>query len=151
MPWNSYDGQQHSRNGRVLVVDDDDGFRRVMRLVLNNGGYDVVEAEDGAHALEIMRAGTNPMVMDLIICGIRMPHANGFEAVTTFRQEFPSIPVIVFTGFRDAERTASLLEQGVTNYRPKPIERDKLLAVVAKAMEQRITLRGLTVIASTRA
>jgi two-component system chemotaxis response regulator CheY len=149
MAWNSQNGQDESRKGRVLVIDDEANFRKLLHMMLQKGGYDVVEAEDGAQALEILRANPNLLLIDVIICDIRMPHVNGYEAVTRFRQEFPSIPVVVLTGFPDPMMATSLLQQGVAAYRPKPIERDKLLAVVANTMEKRLALKGLTVLAST--
>ena len=140
MSWDPTTSHDPPQIGRVLVVDADAYFRSALHRILSKGGYDVVEAEDGAHALEIIRAGLSPLDLDVIIWDIRMPQGHGFEAVTTFRREFPSIPVLVFTGL-----------PGVLAHRPKPIERDKLLVVVAKAMEQRLALKGLTVIAAADA
>jgi two-component system, chemotaxis family, chemotaxis protein CheY len=128
--------------GRVLVVDDEKNIRDLIRMALTKAGYDVLEAEDGAKAVEVLRKDDNPLMVDVITCDIRMPKVNGIEAIAFFRKEFPSIPVVVITGFPETEMAVSLLKQGVSDYVPKPVESQKLLAVVAKAMEQRSALKG---------
>jgi two-component system chemotaxis response regulator CheY len=128
--------------GRVMVVDDEDNVRKVIRMTLTKGGYDVVEAEDGGKAVEVLRSDDNPLMVDVITCDIRMPKVNGVEAIQFFREQFPSIPVIVITGFPDTSLAVSLLKTGVVDYVTKPVEGEKLLAVVAKAMEERTRLKG---------
>ena len=124
-------------NGRVLVTDDEPDVRKLVRMVLTKAGYDVVEAEDGAKAIEVLNTGENRLMLDVIICDIRMPKVNGMEAIAYFRQEYPRVPLIVLTGFPDTDMATSLLRQGVTDYLVKPVEAEKLRASVAKAMEMR--------------
>jgi two-component system, chemotaxis family, chemotaxis protein CheY len=146
---NSNNWPERSQAGRVLVIDGESSFRTVIRLMLKKGGYEVLEAENGAQAIEILRASKTPTGVDIIMCNIRLPHMNSGEPVTTLRQEFSSIPVVVLTGFPEVVVATSFFEQGIVDYRPKPIERDKLLAVVAYAMEQRTALKRITAIATT--
>ena len=141
MPWGLHTKDTPGK-GRILIVDDEKNIRDLIRMTLNKAGYDVLEAEDGAKAVEILRKDDNPLMVDVITCDIRMPKVNGIEAIAFFRKEFPSIPVVVITGFPETEMAVSLLKQGVSDYVPKPVESQKLLAVVAKAMEQRIALKG---------
>ena len=128
--------------GRVMVVDDEENIRKLVRMTLTKAGYDVVEAGDGEQAVKVLRADDNPLMVDVITCDISMPKVNGVEAIAFFRQQFPSIPVVVLTGFPETEMAVSLLKQGVVDYVPKPVEGEKLLAVIAKAMEQRTHLKG---------
>jgi two-component system chemotaxis response regulator CheY len=141
MPWGLHT-KDTAGKGRVLVVDDEKTIRDLLRMTLTKAGYEVVEAEDGAKAIEILRQDDNPLMVDVITCDIRMPKMNGVEAIAFFQREFPSIPVVVITGFPETELAVSLLKQGVSDYVPKPVESQKLLAVVAKAMEHRIALKG---------
>jgi two-component system chemotaxis response regulator CheY len=120
-----------------LIVEDEDNVRKVTRLTLQQAGYDVEEAEDGGKAVEVINSGENPLMVDVIICDIRMPKINGMEAIAYFRAQYPSVPIIVQTGFPDIEMATSLLREGVTEYLVKPVEKDKLLAAVARAIEQR--------------
>src|SRR5574337_532537 len=128
---------EESCNGRVLVVDDEPDIRKVVRMTLQKAGYEVLEAENGEKAIETINAGENRLLLDIIICDIRMPKVNGIEAIAYFRQNYPRVPLIVLTGFPDTEMATSLLRQGVVDYLVKPVEREKLEASVARAMEQR--------------
>jgi two-component system chemotaxis response regulator CheY len=123
--------------GRILVIDDEEQIRKVVTIGLKKAGYDVEEAEDGGKAIEVLNAGENPMMVDVIICDIRMPKINGTEAIAYFRTEYPSIPIIVLTGYPDVQLATSLLKAGVVEYLTKPVDRDRLVSAVKTAMEKR--------------
>ena len=122
--------------GRVLVVDDEPEIRKSVRLILSKAGYDVVEAEDGEKGIAAIRSGDNPVMVDTIICDLKMPKIQGQEAVAFFRAQFPSVPVIVLTGHPETKGAAELFKKGIVDYLVKPIEPEKLKAVVAKAVKQ---------------
>ncbi len=84
-----------SGNGRILVVDDEPDIRKIVRMTLETAGYDVLEAEDGGKAIEVINTGENRLMLDLMICDIRMPKINGVEAIAYFQKEYPRIPLIV--------------------------------------------------------
>ncbi len=126
-----------SGNGRVLVVDDEPDIRKIVRMTLDKAGYQTLEAEDGEKAIEVINTGDNRLMLDVMICDIRMPKINGVEAIAYFQKEYPRVPLIVLTGFPDTEMAASFLRQGVVDYLVKPVEGEKLKATVARAMEQR--------------
>ncbi len=126
-------------NGRVLIMDDEADVRKVVRLTLEKAGYEVMEAEDGEKAIEEIQRGENPILMDTIICDIRMPKINGVEAIDYFQKQFPRVPLIVMTGHPDLEMATSFLERGVVAYLVKPVDTEKLCATVAKAVESKDT------------
>ncbi|HQR14708.1 MAG TPA: response regulator [Nitrospira sp.] len=123
--------------GRVLVVDDEDSIRSLLRMMLTQAGYDVEEADDGGKAVEVLNSGDNPLMLDAIICDIRMPRINGVEAITYFRAQYPSLPVIVLTGYHDEPLASSLRRQGIVEFLEKPAEREQILASVAQAIAGR--------------
>ena len=123
--------------GRIMVVDDEPAVRKVMKLTLEKAGYDVIEAEDGEQAVQVVKSGENPLVLDVILTDIRMPKMNGLEAIQYFQQEFPHVSLIVQTGFPNIETATSLMQHGVIAYLLKPVEKEKLLAAVSKAMKHR--------------
>ncbi|UCE64791.1 MAG: response regulator [Nitrospirota bacterium] len=123
--------------GLVLVVDDEPDVRKVVRMTLEKAGYDVLEAEDGEKAMDRIKEGENPLVLDVIITDIRMPKVNGVEAINYFQKEWPTVPLIVLTGFPDLDMATSMIKSGITDYLVKPVEADKLKAAVAKAIENR--------------
>ncbi len=124
-------------NGRVLVVDDEPDIRKVVRMSLQKAGYEVIEAENGEKAIEAINQGENRLLLDVVICDIRMPKINGVEAIAYFRANYPRVPLIVLTGFPDTDMATSLLRQGVVDYLVKPVEGEKLREAVGRAMEQR--------------
>ena len=127
----------HTSNGRVLVVDDEPDVRKVIKRILTKAGYDVIEAEDGEQAIEAINEGENPLLLDVIICDIRMPKMNGIEAINYFQQQWPRVPLIVLTGFPDMEMAIGFLKKGVVDYLVKPVGKEKLTNAVAKALAQR--------------
>ncbi|CAE6754601.1 Two-component system response regulator [Nitrospira defluvii] len=124
-------------NGRVLIVDDEPDIRKVVRMTLQKAGYEVLEAENGEKAIEAINTGENRLLLDVLICDIRMPKINGVEAIAYFQQEWPRVPIIVLTGFPDTDMATSFLRSGVVDYLVKPVEGEKLRTAVARAMEQR--------------
>jgi len=122
---------------RILVVDDEEEVRKVLRLHLTKEGYEVVEAADGQQAMQKIREGDNPFILGAIISDIRMPKISGVDAIDFFRKEFPSTPVIVLTGFPDLQLAVDLMKKGVVDYIVKPVPKEQLLASVKKAIESR--------------
>ncbi len=124
-------------NGRVLIMDDEPDIRKVVRLTLEKAGYEVMEADDGEQGIQEIQRDENPLLMDAIICDIRMPKINGVEAIQYFQTQYPRVPLIVMTGHPDVEMATSFHNQGVVDYLVKPVERVKLLATVAKAVDSK--------------
>ncbi len=121
--------------GRVLVVDDDADLLKSIRLVLTKAGYDVVEAENGEKAVEVIRSGDNPLLVSAIICDLSMPKVGGMEAIAFFRSQFPGFPLLVLTGNPSLESVGELYKQGGIDYLVKPVVPEKLLAAVERAVE----------------
>ena len=122
---------------RVLVVDDEEEVRKVVRLHLTKEGFDIIEAEDGEKGIQKATEGDNALMLDAIICDIRMPKIGGKEAIAYFRQQFPSTPVIVLTGFPDVQLAVELMKKGVVEYLVKPVTKEQLVAAVQKAIKER--------------
>jgi len=120
--------------GRVLVVDDEADLRKDIRLILTQADYDVVEAEDGEQAIEAIRSGDNPLLVNAIICDLVMPKVGGMEAIAFFRSQFPGVPILVLTGHANIENINELDKQGVVECLLKPIGPEKLLPAVEKAV-----------------
>ena len=127
----------HKTNGLIMVVDDEPDVRKVVRMTLEKAGYDVLEAEDGEKAIQEINKDENPLLLDIIISDIRMPKINGVEAISYFQQQWPRVPLIVLTGFPDMDMATGFLKQGIVDYLVKPVEKEKLINAIAKAMEKR--------------
>jgi two-component system, chemotaxis family, chemotaxis protein CheY len=123
-------------NGRVLVVDDEPLVRNVVRMILEKAGYEVLEAEDGEKAIEAINSDENPLVLDVVICDIRMPKINGIAAIDYFQRQYPHVALIVLTGYPDTNMAVSFMRDRV-DYLMKPVEAGRLIASVAEAMDRR--------------
>jgi CheY-like chemotaxis protein len=112
----------------VLVVDDDDGMRRILRAVFGPGsGFDAcVEAGNGAEAI----AKTKELVPNLVILDYRMPEMNGLELARKLKAIAPSLPIFMLTANYDAELEKEALASGITAVFSKL---DDLATLVANA------------------
>ena len=118
----------------VLVVDDEDQVRQLIRETLEQAGYDVEEACDGKQGLERYRAKQT----DLVIMDILMPDQDGLESIMTLRREFPASRVIAITGGSDMIGILNFLDVakmlGARRTLQKPFEVKALLEAVAAEM-----------------
>lgn len=126
---------------KILVVDDEEEVRKTIRLQLKGTGLEVVEAEDGKKGIEMLDS-ENALTMDAILCDVRMPKVNGVEAISYFRREYPSIPVIVLTGYPDVKLAVDFMKEGVVEYLVKPVEKSKLVDVITNAISHRTLVGG---------
>ncbi len=120
----------NSTKGRILIVDDEKDVRDVLKMQLLSEKYDIIEAENGEEAINLMKEGSNLLRVGLIICDIRMPKVNGVEAIEYLKQNAPSIPILVVTGYPDTEMALSLIKRGVKDYLVKPVNKEELLKKV---------------------
>jgi two-component system chemotaxis response regulator CheY len=98
-------------------------------------GFEVIEAADGEAAIAAMREGDNALMVDAILCDIRMPKIDGTDVIPYFRAQYPSIPVIVLTGYPDVELATRLIKAGVRDYLIKPASKHELLRVLRNAVD----------------
>ena len=111
--------------GRVLVVDDQDDARGFLSLLLKMRGFDVVSAESGRRALDVL--AETPV--DVILLDVMMPEMDGFEVCRELQKSpaTAAIPVILLTARDDLETRAQGMGLGVADYLTKPVNRHELL------------------------
>jgi two-component system alkaline phosphatase synthesis response regulator PhoP len=123
------DAEDSGRKRVVLVVDDDEAIRRVVRTVLEADNFDVVEAADGPAALllldAIMGRGPDAMVLDIM-----MPGIDGIEV--SRRVDHSRIKVIMLSAREDAETRDAAMNAGADAYLTKPFSAIELLDVLEK-------------------
>ena len=117
---------------RVLVVDDDDGPRESIALILSNY-YEVRKASSGDEALGIL-AGEP---LDVITLDLRMPGLSGEETLGRIRRIDPDIEVVIITGHGSYDSAVEVLRLRAFDYLSKPFRTDQLLDVVGRAAESR--------------
>ena len=109
-------GERSWLPGRVLVVDDDDEMRVVLRRMLESDGYDVTEQSRATHVLETLRKTP----FDLVILDKEMPGLTGIDLLPMLRREFPELPVVFVTAFGGRQVASAALRLGATRYLEKP-------------------------------
>jgi two-component system nitrogen regulation response regulator NtrX len=125
--------------GRVLIIDDDPGVRKVLRRILGGAGYEVEEAGDAFKALDALDANAP----DAALLDIKMPGMDGLGLMDNLRQRGLEIPVVVLTGHGDEFTSAQCLEAGAAGYLTKPPDRAELLLAVRGAVAQGRVAREL--------
>ena len=116
----------------ILLVEDKDSLRRVLRLTLQNAGYSVTEAADARAALnEISRAPHRIVLTDL-----RMPNGSGIDVLHAARSADSDVPVIVMTAFGSIDEAVQAMKDGAHDFLQKPVDSNHLLLLVERALEQ---------------
>jgi two-component system, chemotaxis family, chemotaxis protein CheY len=110
---------------RILVVDDDNAIRLLLRSMLERRGHSVVEAENGAEGLQYYR--TAPA--DLVITDIQMPVMDGLQMIKALRDDFPTAKIIAISGEKVGLAAAQPLSQGTFE---KPLYMQEFLDAVQK-------------------
>ncbi|MGB0620935.1 MAG: sigma-54-dependent transcriptional regulator [Myxococcota bacterium] len=117
----------------ILVVDDEELYRRALGRILLRVGHQVATAPDGAEALQRIASER----IDLVLCDIQMPGINGLELVRQIREVAPDLPCIVMTGYNTPENSLEALQAGAFWYLEKPFEQERL-DVVRKLVDKAI-------------
>jgi len=118
---------------RILVVDDSAAIRQSITYVLQQGGYEVIEAKDGQDGLDTL---TKMEMPDLIITDVNMPNLDGIGFIRRVREQikFKFVPIVVLTTESQGDKMNEGKEAGATAWIVKPFNADKLLAVVKKVI-----------------
>jgi CheY-like chemotaxis protein len=124
---------------RILVIEDDDESRELMRMALTKRGHEVTVAENGVVGYDTALV----LQPDLIVTDIRMPGADGVHVVRRVR-DTPSLedtPILVTTAFGSGTATFSL-QIGASAYEPKPLDPQSFLATVERLLSSRNSLKA---------
>jgi len=126
-----------SSSPKILVVDDSISVRQTLALLLQRAGYQVLQAQNGAEALQQMRQNR---AIELVICDIEMPSMNGFEFLNHRRQEpdLAKVPVVMLTSRRGEKHRLISLEMGAVGYFTKPYREDELLGAIADLLNPKV-------------
>jgi Response regulator containing CheY-like receiver, AAA-type ATPase, and DNA-binding domains len=130
----------HPRVGIILVVDDQEGVRGLLRRELTDRGHTVLEAADGAEALHLVRRRNG--AVDLILSDVVMPQMNGTELATHIGVEFPDVPVILMSAFTPAGVARVGVGESFVPVLLKPFEPTQLAELVQLALEHPVPHRG---------
>jgi CheY-like chemotaxis protein len=126
------------RKPGILVVDDDDLLRDLLKTALRNGGFAVWSAGSGTEALRLYRRHRG--AIELVLLDVRMPQLDGPETLARLRQVNPEVRCCFITGDSGAYSEAALLQRGALAVLRKPFRLSELIAMV-----ERLTAKGAAI------
>jgi two-component system response regulator AtoC len=115
---------------RVLVVDDEVKMQRVLEIMLQRMGHEVVCAGNGLEALQILKSTS----ADLVISDLRMPEMSGTELLQALRDQGNEVPVIIMTAYGTIESAVEAMKLGACDYIVRPFEVDALEIVISRTL-----------------
>src|SRR5687767_7022287 len=126
-------------NGTILIADDDDDIREILKDTLNSLGARIVTAINGQECLDRVEADAP----DLILLDIEMPGKSGLQVLQDLRQRGSETTIIMITAYGTIERAVHAMKQGAYDFITKPFDLDHISLVVEKALEREKLKRGL--------
>ena len=116
----------------ILLVEDKESLRRVLRLTLEAAGYSVEESADARSAAqEIARRPFR-----LVLTDLRMPHGSGLDVLRASRAANPEVPVVLMTAYGSVDEAVQAMKDGAHDFLQKPVDSNHLLLLVGRALEQ---------------
>ncbi len=120
-------------NRRVLIVDDEENIRRMMRLTLEVAGYEVGEAANGSQGLDLYGNGSS---WHVVLLDQRMPGMDGLEVLAFMKKRNPAARVIMVTAYASVELAVEAMKIGATDFVRKPMTPEILRGAVAAALQK---------------
>jgi len=121
----------------ILVIDDEEAIRLFLQATLQDEGYDVLTASTGGEGLELAR----DRVPDLVLLDLMLPDMSGIQVLGGLKSSLPHIGVVMITAYRETDTAVQAMKLDAFDYINKPINLDRLLKVVAKALESNADAR----------
>jgi len=119
---------------KILLVDDDENFRRTLKNLLNKNNFNVIEANDGEVAQNLFVAGEN---FDLVISDFQMPNLSGLDLLKVVKEKSHKTPFILMTGFKDLVNAADAISCGVDDFIPKPFKVKDILDSINRCIKEK--------------
>ncbi|HSC29076.1 MAG TPA: sigma-54 dependent transcriptional regulator, partial [Vicinamibacterales bacterium] len=132
-PAGSADPVRVATPAQILIVEDKDSLRTMLRHALERQGHTVLEARDGPEAVRILLQAQPAVVLS----DLRLPEGDGFAVLRASKEFDAEIPVIVMTAYGSIEDAVAAMKEGAMDFLAKPVDPDHLLLLVARALEQR--------------
>ena len=124
----------------VLLVDDEESFRRLVAKELGHAGYQVTAAENVEHARRLL----TKQLYHVVLLDVRMPDGNGLDLLAEIKESSPSTEVIMLTAYGTIEEAIRAMKQGALDFLTKPCKLDEIEAVLAKAVQKQNLERSHT-------
>ena len=124
-------------HARILVVDDDEGIRKILEAILRGKGYHVDTAENGRQAIE----KTNNYFYNVALIDVRLPDMEGTELLTKMKDTTPKMRKIIITGYPSLQNAVEALNNEANAYVMKPIDVKKTLETIREQLSKQAAER----------
>jgi len=119
--------------GRILIVDDDPYFLRVLSRILTGENFQVKTAEGAGQATQVLKENA----FDVVISDLRLPDGDGLSILQEVRKAGREVPVVILTAYGEVDSYLEAMNAGATEYLNKPVKSEELLAVVRNCLRGR--------------
>jgi two-component system response regulator AtoC len=127
-------------NKKILIVDEEHAIRDSLQNLIQREGFSVVTADSGLHAMRQFE-DEKP---DIIILDMRLPDTNGLTLLKTMKEIRPSVTVVLVTASPDIQSSVEAMKIGALDYLEKPIDLDKLMAILNALKEEQPQVQSVT-------
>lgn len=116
---------------KILIIDDEPSVREVLKDILSDEGYEVLEAPDGIEGLRIMK--TEPI--DLVFLDIWLPQMGGIDVLKLIKEEYPVVSVLIISGHANVDLAVKAIKMGAFDFLEKPLDLTRVLTLSRNALE----------------
>ena len=117
---------------RILLIDDDEALRESLEMILSAEGYEVLTADRGETALELIETST----VDAVLCDLRMPGLDGFDLLPQITRQLPGAPIILMSAHGTDDLAIEAIQRGAYDYLAKPFQPSEVRLTLLKAHER---------------
>jgi len=124
---------------KLLIIEDDQKMRRLLELILGQEGYEIVTSSGGAEGIKKLQENS----CDLVLTDLQMEKMDGMQVLDYVKRKYPTIPVLIITGYGTVKTAVEAMHRGALDYITKPIDNEELKLIIRRALEvQNITLEN---------
>ncbi len=128
--------------GKILIIEDENSMREVLKMLLEGEGYEVTTASDGLEGISCAEKD----IFDLVITDMKMPKLDGFEVLKKLKEISPNTIVIMITAFGTSEKAIEAMKMGAYDYINKPFNIDEIRLIVKNAIEKKMLSEQISVL-----
>jgi DNA-binding NtrC family response regulator len=125
---------ESNNNGSILIVDDEEELRKMLKIYLEHLGYNAVVAEDGQSAIEIFR--NTKRKFELVLLDVKMPKIGGKETTEMLKEIDPEVKIILTSGYPTDEKSRELIRSNIVDFLEKPFTLADLSKVITTKLQK---------------
>lgn len=118
---------------KILVIEDDEGMRKVLNIHLHDSGYEADFAKTFNEGLQFFKSAD----YKIVLCDLKLPDKSGAEIIKILKTENKAVPIIAISGFIDSSMIKDVMDAGAVEYLTKPFSKERLLSALKSILDDR--------------